>query len=760
MAAQAIGSLFVSLGLDSAAFTAGIKQAQGKVAQFAANLNKRLGALGNLPGIGKLQAGLTAMSAGVAAAAGAASAAAVVALSAMSVSAINTAAEIKNLSQLANATPEEFQKMAYAAEQVGISQEKFSDILKDVNDRVGDFIATGGGPMKDFFERIAPQVGVTAQQFRKLSGPQALQLYVSSLEKANVNQQDFTFFMEAMASDSTALLPILRNSGKLANEYADRLVALGGVMSNDTVAKLASMKTALREVGVVMTGLKNSLGAAFAPIVEALARGFVSLFEAGAPLRVLFDGIARVVSWLASVVGSVITIIAAVVRGIWDVVSAGAAWLNSTTGVGSALKMLWDNTIGGVGRVLVWFADLIKATGGIGGAFSALGDLAGLVWQGIGDSAAAIPPALWAVWDLVKADFLKLVLSLQQIWANFLDTFQSGIIAMGGFSDAIFDATSAAQTAMGETQDSIAALQASAGQNAARAGQIMSDAFAPARDRLAELTKTTQEAAASLSGAGGAGGEGLSQAMDGAGKKAKEAKEKLTPLQEVMKRLKEEAKKLQATLGMTDLDAKIWEDQTEAGVSASSQAGKSIAALNTQIDTLTKIKDATKRGKEAFNEFFSSILDGVDSAKAALANLLMQIAKVQFAKAALGLLGSTSWGAKLISGVGGLLGENANGTSNWRGGLTKINERGGEIVDLPSGTRIIPHDVSKRMVEDTGTSGGGHVSIGFDRSTGSLTATMYDVAGNVVAQASPSIEQGAVKRAVRMNRKSSRYFGK
>ena len=56
--------------------------------------------------------------------------------------------------------------------------------------------------------------------------------------------------------------------------------------------------------------------------------------------------------------------------------------------------------------------------------------------------------------------------------------------------------------------------------------------------------------------------------------------------------------------------------------------------------------------------------------------------------------------------------------------------------------------------------GGGHVSIGFDRSTGSLTAAMYDVAGNVVAQASSSIEQGAVKKAVRMNRKSSRYFGK
>lgn len=36
----------------------------------------------------------------------------------------------------------------------------------------------------------------------------------------------------------------------------------------------------------------------------------------------------------------------------------------------------------------------------------------------------------------------------------------------------------------------------------------------------------------------------------------------------------------------------------------------------------------------------------------------------------------------------------ATGTPHWRGGLTRVNERGGEIMNLPSGTQIIPHDVS------------------------------------------------------------------
>jgi len=45
--------------------------------------------------------------------------------------------------------------------------------------------------------------------------------------------------------------------------------------------------------------------------------------------------------------------------------------------------------------------------------------------------------------------------------------------------------------------------------------------------------------------------------------------------------------------------------------------------------------------------------------------------------------------------------ENAMGTSYFRGGLTKIHEKGGEIVDLPTGSRIYPSDKSEKMVKNT-----------------------------------------------------------
>lgn len=42
------------------------------------------------------------------------------------------------------------------------------------------------------------------------------------------------------------------------------------------------------------------------------------------------------------------------------------------------------------------------------------------------------------------------------------------------------------------------------------------------------------------------------------------------------------------------------------------------------------------------------------------------------------------------------------GTDDWKGGLAKIHDQGGEIVDLPSGTRVMPHDKSVREAREMG----------------------------------------------------------
>lgn len=221
---------------------------------------------------------------------------------------MNSAREIERQAQISNATSDAFQAMAYGARTVGIEQDKLSDILKDVNDRVGDFISTGGGPMKDFFEQIAPKVGVTADQFARLSGPEALQLYVSSLEKAGVSQQEMTFYLEAMASDTTALIPLLANGGREMAALGEEARRTGQIMSDETIAAASELKGQMDQLSGQLTGAKNIIAAELIPVLSVAATEMINFGGSGdvartaasllqAVLKDLATGAAEVVAW-------------------------------------------------------------------------------------------------------------------------------------------------------------------------------------------------------------------------------------------------------------------------------------------------------------------------------------------------------------------------------------------------------------------------------------------------------------------------------
>lgn len=180
-------------------------------------------------------------------------------------SSINSAAELKNFAQLANSSTTEFQKFAAGARTVGIDNEKLADIFKDVNDKVGEFLTTGGGELKDFFDVVAPKAGVTADQFRNLSGPQALGLFVDTLERAGANRQEMTFFMEALADDATALIPLLQNGGKGMRDLASEAENLGLILSEETIRGAKQFNDDLDLLGRVANGVGQQIAAELLP---------------------------------------------------------------------------------------------------------------------------------------------------------------------------------------------------------------------------------------------------------------------------------------------------------------------------------------------------------------------------------------------------------------------------------------------------------------------------------------------------------------
>ena len=113
------------------------------------------------------------------------------------------------------------------------------------------------------------------------------------------------------------------------------------------------------------------------------------------------------------------------------------------------------------------------------------------------------------------------------------------------------------------------------------------------------------------------------------------------------------------------------------------------------VSVFTKIKDTVISLKDKFVSAFQTIQTKVSSIvekiKKFLQPLIDLIDSIKNGLKNLGF-GSSSTGYSV-----GSLGGKATGTPYFAGGLTRINEGGrGEIVNLPNGTQIIPHDVAKK----------------------------------------------------------------
>lgn len=90
----------------------------------------------------------------------------------------------------------------------------------------------------------------------------------------------------------------------------------------------------------------------------------------------------------------------------------------------------------------------------------------------------------------------------------------------------------------------------------------------------------------------------------------------------------------------------------------------------------------------------------------------------------------------------------AVGTPNWGGGLAQISEKGGEIVDLPSGSRVYPHDESVKRAFNDGARSGGAGSI-----------TIAKLADQIIVREEADIDRIVQKLADKLEKVSQNLGG-
>lgn len=187
--------------------------------------------------------------------------------------AISTASEVQKMSDLVGDSVEDFQYFAKGAETAGLSLEQFGQMGKDALDRLGE-ARRGEGEMMDFFEKVAPKIGVTIDMFKDLSGPEVIQAYYDGLEKANLSHAETITYMEQIVNDGSLLIPLLKDGGAGFKKWGEEAKNAGAIMSKDMVENLGKAKENLYTLELQFQGFQAMLINSVTPAVTAIAQNF------------------------------------------------------------------------------------------------------------------------------------------------------------------------------------------------------------------------------------------------------------------------------------------------------------------------------------------------------------------------------------------------------------------------------------------------------------------------------------------------------
>lgn len=336
--------------------------------------------------------------------------------------AVQVSKELKVMSNLTGVSADELQRVAPSLNRAGISLEKYSDILKDVNDKSHDFLQTGGGPMADFFEQIAPKIGITEEAFKGLSGKDALGLYVSSLEKAGLSTEQMTFYMEALASDSTMLLPLLRNNAAGMNEFA---LATNQVLSKETMNSLANIGTSFTTLGNIITNMTLNALQPLISFIEQVLEGW----------RQLITDFPAIVTGLQLVTAGVVALTLAMFA------NPITLWISAISAI-----------IMGLGYAYARFKDLAEAVGGVGELMTILADSTKFEFNRMGAYGTKLKLNLLFIFNGINDAWTEMLNTMSMSFARVMDslagTWAGGMIGIeGGHEAAAGEANSLATKA-------------------------------------------------------------------------------------------------------------------------------------------------------------------------------------------------------------------------------------------------------------------------------------------------------------------------
>lgn len=148
----------------------------------------------------------------------------------------------------------------------GVTFGQYADIIKDTDDKLGDFVLTGGGEAKEAMEFLTEATGKSAEELAKLGGKDFLGLLQTEMDKAGLSTQKQTNLLESLGNEASRLSPFLRMTAEEQEELTRRFGETATVLSDETIE---AINTYDRQSQLLSGNIDTFITNALLPLIEA-----------------------------------------------------------------------------------------------------------------------------------------------------------------------------------------------------------------------------------------------------------------------------------------------------------------------------------------------------------------------------------------------------------------------------------------------------------------------------------------------------------
>jgi hypothetical protein len=278
MSQSIVGALRVTLGLDSAQFTRGAKEAETRVAKLGSQMQK-------------FGAAMSLVSAGIVAAMR---------------SQLNAADEVGKVAQRVGVTTEALSQLRYAADLSAVSAGQLETGLKQLSRAMAE-------DAKEF-ERLGVAVRDAAGQMRPTEA--VLMDVADALARMPDGAEKTAAAMKVFGRAGADLIPMLNGGADGLRRMMGEADALGKTISQDTANAAARFNDALTKLRGAIGGITTQIAAELAPVLANIAEAVANVAAGFAKLSPEARRVAAVVATITAAVGPAALAVGSLIRAI------------------------------------------------------------------------------------------------------------------------------------------------------------------------------------------------------------------------------------------------------------------------------------------------------------------------------------------------------------------------------------------------------------------------------------------------------------